>query len=247
MHQDYAVDVAQLSGPALAAGRFSAESTAHLPEPARRWLAHSIAPGTPLYSSVTVEMEGEIKLGHWHRFTAHQIIQPGAGYVWSAVTHVAGVRISGSDRMIPDAARMHWQAMGLLPVIRSSGPDVLNSAAGRLAGESVFVPTTFAKAQWEPMVDPDIAVASWRVGSRVDRVRLQVASNGALMSVALRRWGRPPGTPYGRYPFGVRFDDEQTFGPITIPSTMHAHWWWGTEMVDAGEFYRARILSATFA
>jgi len=109
------------------------------------------------------------------------------------------------------------------------------------------VPTSYGKAEWEPVLDPDVAVATWSVGARIDRVRLEVAPSGALLSVGLLRWGRPPGTAYGRYPFGLRFDDEQTFGPITIPSTMHAHWWWGTEMADAGEFFRARILHATFA
>ena len=34
-----------------------------LPEPARRWLSHAIAPGTPLWSSVELTMNGQIKLG----------------------------------------------------------------------------------------------------------------------------------------------------------------------------------------
>ena len=60
-------------------------------------------------------------------------------------------------------------------------------------------------------------------------------------------WGRPPGTVYGRYPYGLGFGDEQRFGPITIPGSFHAHWWWDTELAESGEFLRGRILSAEFS
>jgi len=45
---------------------------------------------------------------------------------------------------------------------------------------------------------------------------------------------------------GVRIEAEQTFGGVTIASTMRAGWWWGTERQDEGEFFRARITGAAF-
>ena len=42
---------------------FDPAAIVSLPEPARRWLGHAIAPGTPLWSSVELTMHGQIKLG----------------------------------------------------------------------------------------------------------------------------------------------------------------------------------------
>ena len=51
-----------------------------LPEPARRWLAHPIKVGTPLWASTELEMSGEIKLGkHWQPFRARQVHAPDKG------------------------------------------------------------------------------------------------------------------------------------------------------------------------
>jgi hypothetical protein len=247
MRQDYAVDDTRVTAAPTAPGRFDPNGLERLPEPAQRWLAHSIEPGTPLFSTVTLVMDGEIKLSRrWHRFTARQVVEPGAGYLWSARTHVAGLKVDCSDRMLPASARLRWDAAGV-PMVRSSGPDLLNTAAGRLAAESLFVPTAFGVASWQQAADPDEAIATWRVGARVDRARIRIAADGALVSVALRRWGRPPGTVYGRYPYGLGFGAEQRFGPITIPGSFQAHWWWDTELAASGEFLRARILSAEFA
>src|SRR4051812_37668114 len=43
--------------------RFVAEMVAGLPEIAQRYFRHAIAPGTPLYSAVELEMEGTFLLG----------------------------------------------------------------------------------------------------------------------------------------------------------------------------------------
>ena len=60
-----------------------------LPEPARRWLSHAIAPGTPLWGSVELTMHGQIKLGRWRPFTARQVLTPPDGYIWAATAVVA--------------------------------------------------------------------------------------------------------------------------------------------------------------
>ena len=65
---------------ATAAGTFDPAMTAGLPEPARRWLGHAIAPGTPLWSSAELTMHGQIKLGRWRPFTARQVLTPPGGY-----------------------------------------------------------------------------------------------------------------------------------------------------------------------
>ena len=60
------------------------------------------------------------------------------------------------------------------------------------------------------------------------------------------RWGNPNGAPFGRYPFGVAIEAEQTFADVTIGSALRAGWWWGTDRQPDGEFFRAQITGATF-
>jgi GNAT superfamily N-acetyltransferase len=53
----------------------------------------------------------------------------------------------------------------------------------------------------------------------------------------VNRWGNPGGAPFGRYPFGVRFEAESRFGGITIPTVLRAAW-------GENEFFRAEIRQA---
>lgn len=225
--------------------RFGAELARPLSEPARRWLLHSVDVNTPMYTRVDLELEGHLKIGTWRPFTAHLMVRPHHGYRWSVSTHIGGVRVDGLESMSPAIAHRTWEAAGLVPVLRTSGADLLNSAAGRLAADSVFVPTAFDRATWEPSVDPDSAFATWRIGSRVDRVRLDVAPSGRLRSVSLRRWGSPPGASYGRHPFSMRFEQEVSYDGVTIPRTLTAAW--QVEGRPAEDVLRAQVTSARFS
>src|ERR1051326_816054 len=75
--------------PFLAAG---------LPEPARRWLTHAVAPGTPIPQAVILEMEGRTRLLRWMPFRAVQVEVPAEGYVWAARANVGPLSITGFDR-----------------------------------------------------------------------------------------------------------------------------------------------------
>jgi Family of unknown function (DUF6544) len=60
---------------------FGPELIKELPESARRWLAHVIAAGTPLWRTAVVTMRGQIRLGVWRSFTARQVITVPEGYI----------------------------------------------------------------------------------------------------------------------------------------------------------------------
>ncbi len=62
----------------------------------------------------------------------------------------------------------------------------------------------------------------------------------------MQRWGDPDGVPFGRYPFGVAIEAEQTYAGVTIGSVLGAGWWWGTDRQPDGGFFRAEITGATF-
>ena len=202
---------------------FTAERTAGLPEPARRWLTHAIAPGTPLWSSVELTMHGEIRLGTWRPFHARQILAPPSGFIWAASARIAGLPVVGFDRCSDNSGEMRWRLLGLVPVLGAHGPDVTRSAGGRLAAEGLtLLPTSFPNATWTDDDGPDTAVGTMAIGDDQESVRLRVGPEGQLRDVLLRRWGKPGGHPYGRYPFGVTVHSERTVSGITIPATFAA-------------------------
>jgi len=217
-----------------------------LPQPTRRWLRHAIAPGTPLWPSVELTMRGQIRLGAWRPFTARQVLAPPHGFVWAARTRLAGLPVTGFDRLGAGSGELRWRLAGVVPVMSASGPDVTRSAAGRLAGEMVLAPTTALAATWTPGADGDRAVAAVLVAGVEERVEVQVGPDGRLLGVTMQRWGNPDGVPFGRHPFGVAVEAEATFAGVTVPSVFRAGWWWGTDRQPAGEFFRATITGVSF-
>lgn len=101
---------------------FDPEMTAGLPPAARAWLAHAIEPGTPLCRTVELFMRGHIRLGQWRAFTARQILAPARGYIWAATARVAGLPVTGFDRLSSGTGQMSWRLLHLLPVMTAAGP-----------------------------------------------------------------------------------------------------------------------------
>jgi hypothetical protein len=226
--------------------QFNPAMVATLPEPAQRWLTHAIDPGTPLWSAVELTMRGEIRIGRWHPFIAHQILAPSRGFIWAARSRVWGLPVTGYDRLYAGAGEMRWRLAGLIPVMSSSGADITRSAAGRLAGEGALLPTAFRQATWVEGGQAGTVVAIWPIGGEAESAQLRISQDGRLAEVMVNRWGNPDGAPYGRYPFGVAIEAETAFAGVRIGSTVRAGWRWGTSRQDAGEFFRARITDAVF-
>jgi hypothetical protein len=225
---------------AATAETFDPAAITGLPEPAQRWLGHAIAPGTPLWRSVELTMNGQIKLGRWRPFTARQVLTPPDGFIWAARTRLAGLPVTGYDQLGSGAGEMRWRLLRLIPVLNASGPDVTRSAYGRLAGEIVLIPTAFRHAAWSRGEHAGTAVATWRFGDDTETAELLLKPNGQLTEVRVNRWGNPGGAPFGRYPFGVRVEAESWFGGITIPSVFRVAW-------GEDEFLRAEITGAVFS
>jgi hypothetical protein len=190
-------------------------------------------------------MVGHIKIGSWRPFTATQVVAPGRGYIWAANARLFGMPVIGYDRLSGGTGEMRWRLLDLIPVVSTDGPDMVRSAAGRLASEIALIPTAFAGATWTGGGTPDTAVATWGAGAQQERVELRLAPSGQLRDVLMQRWGNPDGSPFARYPFGVSVDSERTDSGVTLPSAVRAGWWRGTERQDAGEFFRAQITRVT--
>jgi hypothetical protein len=122
-----------------APGAFSDAELLGLPEPVQRHLRAVIAPGTPLARSARLEMRGQIKIGCWVPFRAHETLTPRRGFVWQA--RAAGL-IVGYDHYVDGPGGMDWKLAGLVRVAHADGPDVSRAAAERAGGEAFWLPTS---------------------------------------------------------------------------------------------------------
>jgi hypothetical protein len=226
-------------------GPFDPDRLTHLPEPARRWLTRAIAPGTPLYQAVRLEMRGEIRLGEtWSPFTAEQVIRWDRGFEWDASTRMKGLPVSGFDRLIDEDAMMRWKLFGLIPVMTADGVDIRRSAVGRLHGEATWLPTVLLADDVTWSVDAhDHAVAVVRAHGETTTLTLGVDPDGRLAWVTFPRWGDPDGA-LGWHPFTVHNDGERTADGVTLGAKVRAGW---HTLDDGGEdFFRAELTTVQF-
>ncbi|WP_222108060.1 DUF6544 family protein [[Actinomadura] parvosata] len=218
-----------------------------LPAPTRRWVSHAIQPGTPLLRSVLLRMRGHIRLGAWRKFDAVQVRAPMEGFVWSATAWIGPLAVRGFDRYRAGEGEMRWRLLHLLPIMSGTGPDITESAAGRLACELVMAPAAALdpRVRWKPVDDHQV-IATVPIGAKEHDVTLCVAPTGALTRVTMKRWGNPDKGTFGRHTFGIECAGEATFDGFTIPSRVRGGWWPGSERWDQGEFIRFDVQEAQF-
>ncbi|HZO91088.1 MAG TPA: DUF6544 family protein [Chthonomonadaceae bacterium] len=219
-----------------------------LPDPARRYLEYAIAPGTRLASAIRLRMQGQIKLRRWLPFTAEQVIGWKRGMIWRATVRMHGIPIRGFDRLINGEGEMQWKILGLLPLVSAAGPDITRSAAGRVAAETVWLPSVLCHEEvtWTA---PDSSHAQAHLTVESESVELSFGINGTgqLESVTLKRWGNPEGGAYHYADFGGFAEREGTFDGYTIPTQLRIGWYPGTERFESeGEFFRCQIDHAEF-
>lgn len=230
---------------------FSPDLVADLPEPARRYLLHAIAPGTPLTPAARLQMHGEMRPtpgGPQITFSAKETIAPRRGFVWTARTRLYGLPVHVRDHYFDREGGLRVHALGLLPVQSAGGEDVTRSARGRLVAEAVWCPTALAGpgVTWEA-AGPDRARFTLAVDGEPVTVTLHVGPEGALREVTLDRWGDVGVPAFRPLPYGFRVEEEATFAGVTIPTFLRGGWWYGTDRFDPGDAATFAIRSATFA
>lgn len=204
---------------------FDPQQVAHLPEAVQRYLTHAIAPGTPLASAVRLRMHGLIKVGRFRKFKAEQVIVRGRGMIWRARFRMHGLSVHGYDRFVDGEGEMRWKMLRVIPLVRGAGSDVARSAAGRLAAESIWLPSLLCdETVWWRDGEAGAAHARFAVDGHAAELAL-LLDQGRLRSVAMSRWGNPDGGAYRETSFGAFVDQEATFGGYTIPARLRAGWY----------------------
>jgi hypothetical protein len=191
-------------------------------------------------------MHGEIRLGAWRAFTAVQRLAPN-GFVWAARLRLAGLPVTGFDRYTRGSGQMRWRLLGAVPVSAAEGADVTRSAAGRLAGEMLLAAPAAAllpEVVWRADA-AGRAVALVPVGAHSHEVALTVAPDGALTELVMNRWG-DPGDGFGLHTFGAVLDGRARFGGFTVPRSVAAGWFYGTDRWPVGEFIRYTVDDVVF-
>ncbi len=228
---------------------FNPASLTNLPDAARRYLEHAIAPGAKLASSVRFWMHGEIKLEHkWHQFTAEEVVCWDRGMIWQAQTWVNGLPISGADRVVDGVGHSQWKTFGLVSVVNETGADVTRSAIGRMQSESVYLPSVLCHPDtiWTE-IDPNHVKANFTALGEQAELLLGVDRFGALENLTLLRWGNPEGGEHSYVDFGGVVAAEAKFGDYTIPTRLNIGWFFDSERFESeGEFFRCTIYKAIY-
>lgn len=232
-------------------GTFEPAMVADLPEIARRYFNHAIAVGTPLHTTVRVEMEGTFLLGTSASFqsyamTARQILSPPLEFVWVPVMRSGAMTISGSDALVQGAGWTRFWINGLVPVVNlQDTPDLNLSARARAAMESVWAPASLLPANgvaWE-QTGPNAARLTF--GTSLEPVDLTLAADGRVLEIVTMRWSDVNADKTFRLqPFGGTMGAEQTFAGFTIPSELKVGNLYGSP--DYLPFFQARITAAEY-
>jgi hypothetical protein len=192
-------------------------------------------------------MHGEIKLKRWLPFSAEQVLRRDGGMIWRATVRMHGMLVRGFDRLVDGKGAMRWKLLGIVPLITAAGADLTRSATGRVAVESVWLPSVLCNDVSWTALDSSHAHASFTVlGERVELV-FTVDDQGRLESVKLKRWGNPEGGEFHYVDFGGFVEAEGTFGGYTIPTRLRVGWYFGSERFESeGEFFRVTIDEARY-
>jgi hypothetical protein len=244
LHDDWR----RLTAPTEPAEPFDPGMVDHLPEPARRWLRHAIAPGTPLRRRVVLRQHGTIRLGgSWRPFTAVQALDPLNGFLWPVTAHLFGLPVHGFDRYSDGTGEMRHRLLGV-PVMTAAGPDIDRSAAARHTSEIIWAPAAALAPEvgWRP-VDEDRVTVLIPCGRWTFAPTLTVAPAGALRQLSIPRWTDAGGAGWREEPFTGELHADGTFGGYTIPTRFTAGWGHGTpRWDDGGAFVREHIDDATY-
>jgi len=229
---------------------FTDDMVSDLPAPARRYLLHAIRTGTPLASSVSLEMRGTMRLKpeqEWAPMKARQILAPPKGFVWQAEVSDGLMRFSGGDHYANGSGRVRFWLLGFIPLVKQEGPDVSRAAIGRLVCETIWLPSSLLPqrgVKWEAL-DDESAQATIKIGEEMTTLTLFVEPDGRLREIRILRWGnQTEDGSFGYVPFGGKMQEERDFGGYTIPSKVGVGWRLGTDHYF--EFFRAQIEDAVF-
>lgn len=228
------------SGHGAATPRFDPAMVEELPEPARRFLRHALAPGTRLARAARFDTRFWMKLRpeEPHTELTGEEVLASWGFLWRARARMGLMAVRVRDHYADGQGAVAVTALRVVPLVRSGGPDVTRSARDRLAIERVvWLPSSLVpgmafapeeEPRWEAQGDERVRL-TLRIDGHDVPITLRTARDGRLREATLQRWGDQGVDAHQGIPYGVTVEREESFGGLTIPTRLAGGWWYGTE------------------
>jgi hypothetical protein len=234
--------------------RYEPTMVSKVPEPARRFFAFAIEPGTRLTTVADLTMLGDLSLGkkespNYQPMTARQILAAPHGFVWEIQAGAGLMQISGSDGMVRGQSWTRFWLRGVVPVVRVGGDaDHLRSSFGRVVAEAAFWTPAFLLPRegivWSA-VDSNTARVTVTHGALTQAVDIRVDDTGQAIRVSMPRWTNAnPDRVYRIQPFGGELSDFRKVSGYRVPFRVDGGNFFGTP--DYFPFYRARLTNVLF-
>lgn len=246
----YAGILAQATPPAQV---YSPEMVSDLPEIAQRYFNHAIAVGTPLATTVELQMVGEFRLGekdNYKRFDmqARQILSPPTSFVWLADMKAGPVRVNGSDGFYQGHGWVRFWMFRAMPLVQAfDNADLDQAGTARPLVEAVWAPASLLPengAQWLAIDDTHAKVVFGEGDAQLEMV-LEIDNSGKLLAVSTQRWSDVNDEKtYQYHAFGGTMAAEATFGGFTIPSDVQVGYHFGSKAYFP--FFIGHITNAVF-
>lgn len=229
--------------------RFDPEKIRGLPEIARRYFRHAIAPGTPLYSTAELRMHGTFLLGHkgevqTYRMEARQVLRAPDQFVWIPALEKGPLSVTGSDGLASGSAWTRFWLAGVIPVVNArTSPDLVRSAQFRSAVESaIWLPVSLLPGNgvlWE-QTGADTARLTFERFDPAIELSMTLDETGAVREVVGQRWSNAnPQNVFRLQPFGGTMLEEATSEGLTVPSRIAVGNHFGTD--DYLPFFQATV------
>lgn len=172
----------------------SPEKVANLPPPVARWLSNSGVVGREQAYSVRLKQKGWMRQSAekgWMETSAVQyfsIEKP--GFIWNArVEMMPLLTLAGRDKYADGKGNMLIKALGLLPVVDATGPEIDQGTMLRYLGEMIWFPSAALQPYitWEP-IDSVSAKATMSYGGVTASGDFTFDEEGRMLSFGARRY-----------------------------------------------------------
>lgn len=238
-----------LAATPSATDTFDPDLVEGLPEPAARMLRHAIAPGTPLARGARLRLSGSVvQRGRRLALSAEERLVPGVGFTWAARGSLGPLWVVVRDHYVEGSSAVDVRLLGILPLGGERGEDTAASSRGRLAGESLWVPSGLLPqpgVAWHA-VDASRARVDLTIAGATESVTFTADPDGAVSEIAMQRWGDVGVDRPQRIPYGFRVLAERTFGGFTIASHVKGGWWYGTDRYVPDQASTFTVTGATY-
>ena len=230
----------RLSEVAPPASVLTEDDLASLPEPVRRYVRRAGAVGRVRPTHFRARWTGRIRGTPdepWMSFTAEQynfVDDPARFFMMDA--RRSGLPVDVLHVFRDGAASMRVRLLSLIPMVRSSGPDLTRAETVTLLNDlSILAPgaLTDPSIRWEA-IDDRSASANYTVGSNTVRAVLSFDQEGDLVDfVSDDRFATSAdGSELVRQRWSTPLSDYRSFGPLRAAG--RGEGWWHPE--DGGDF-----------